>query len=101
MTAAEVLVKTAADGVSLKLDGARLTWSADHLPTLELLAEIKAHRLEIIETFRAASDHGPRRPAWRITCDGKPICMMVGEPMTYAEALEAARWHWPDAQVQH
>lgn len=41
----------------------------------------------------------PRRTAWRILRDGRPICCMVGEPMTHAEALAAARWRWPDAEV--
>ena len=26
-------------------------------------------------------------------------CMLIGEPMTYPEALEAARWRWPDVEV--
>jgi len=24
---------------------------------------------------------------------------MVGQPITYAEALAAARWRWPDADI--
>ncbi|SFB31795.1 hypothetical protein [Azotobacter beijerinckii] len=40
-----------------------------------------------------------RRNAWTITRGGKPICTMVGEPSTHAEALAEARWRWPDADI--
>lgn len=46
----------------------------------------------------AASE--PRRAAWPITRGGKPIGYMVGQPITYAEALAEARWRWPDATVE-
>ena len=41
----------------------------------------------------------PKRTAWRITRAGQPIGYMVGQPMTYSEALAAARWRWPDANL--
>ncbi|MUT71508.1 hypothetical protein [Stutzerimonas frequens] len=44
----------------------------------------------------AASD---RRAAWRITLDGKTICRMVGDPITYSDALAAARCRWPEANI--
>jgi len=40
-----------------------------------------------------------RRAAWRITLDGKTICRMVGGPITYSDALAAARWRWPEANI--
>lgn len=63
MNAAEVLEMAKAEGVSLSLDGERLTWAADHQPPAELLAEIKAHRLEIIEALSPAND-SPAALAW-------------------------------------
>ncbi|WP_455232148.1 hypothetical protein [Geopseudomonas aromaticivorans] len=41
----------------------------------------------------------PQRNAWTITRGGRPICNMVGAPMTYDEALAEARWRWPDADI--
>lgn len=55
------------------------------------------HRTELLAELSAANE--PRSRVWRITRDGK-LCVMIGDPMTYTEALEAARWRWPDAQVQ-
>lgn len=45
----------------------------------------------------AASE--PRRAAWPITRGGKPIGYMVGQPITYAEALAEVRWRWHDADI--
>ncbi|AJE20326.1 hypothetical protein [Azotobacter chroococcum] len=104
MTAAELLGMAQAEGVVLALSGGRLTWKADHQPPAELLAGIKAHRLEIVAALRVANDaqpasSEPRRNAWTITRGGKPICTMVGEPSTRTEALAEARWCWPDADI--
>ncbi|UVE16815.1 hypothetical protein NVV93_14595 [Pseudomonas sp. LS44] len=63
MSAAEVLEIAEAEGVSLVLEGDRLTWKADHQPPADLLAEIKAHRLEIIEALTPAND-SPEALAW-------------------------------------
>ena len=43
----------------------------------------------------------PRHSAWIITRGGHQICCMVSTPITKAEALAAARWRWPDAEVAH
>lgn len=51
MSTAELLNLARAEGVSLVLEGGQLRLSADHQPPAELLAEIKAHRLEIIEAL--------------------------------------------------
>lgn len=47
----------------------------------------------------AEADSEPRRAAWPITRGGKPIGYMVGQPITYAEALAEVRWRWPDAEI--
>ncbi|MCY1296377.1 hypothetical protein D9M70_457630 [compost metagenome] len=59
---------------------------------------VKSHRLELLAEL-AANDGQERRCHWRITRGGKPLCVMIGEPMTRTEALEAARWRWPDVEV--
>lgn len=41
----------------------------------------------------------PKRTAWGITRAGQPIGYMVGQPMTYSEALAVIHWRWPDAQL--
>ncbi|MDX1368247.1 hypothetical protein [Pseudomonas sp.] len=40
-----------------------------------------------------------RRTTWTVTRNGKPICSMVGVPTTHTEAVAAARWRWPDADI--
>lgn len=61
---------------------------------------VRAHRLELLAEL-AANDGQERRSNWQVLRDGKPLCTMIGEPMTCAEALEAARWRWPDVEVEH
>jgi hypothetical protein len=101
MTTAELLNMARVEGLTLTLVGPRLTWRANHQPPERLLVELKSHKLEIIDALKAASEHQQRHSAWCISHDSKPLCMMIGEPMTYAEALEIARWRWPDAGVNH
>jgi hypothetical protein len=86
MSASEVLSMAAAEGVTLVLVGDRLTWRSDHQPPADLLNILKAHRQE-------------RRRHWSISVPGYRPFTMIGEPMTRAEALAAARWRWPDAEV--
>ena len=52
MTIAEVLDMAACDGVVLRLDGVRFTWSADHHPPNELLTELKTHKPAIVQALR-------------------------------------------------
>ncbi|OCX15400.1 hypothetical protein BBI09_16665 [Stutzerimonas xanthomarina] len=40
----------------------------------------------------------PKRTAWRITRAGQPIGYMVGQPMTYSEALACVLIRWPDVE---
>lgn len=89
-----------ARGFSARVSGKRLVVSPASRLTDDIRKYIKAHRLELIAEL-AANDGQERRSHWRITRDGKPLCMMIGEePMTYGEALEAARWRWPDVEVE-
>lgn len=56
LSAAELLTIAAKEGVRLVLNGDRLIWEADHQPPADLLASIKAHRLELIEALSAANE---------------------------------------------
>jgi hypothetical protein len=56
MSAAELLGIAAMEGVVLLLEGGRLRWEADHQPPADLLASIKAHKLELIEALGAVND---------------------------------------------
>ena len=74
---------------------------------------IREHRAELLAELNAANDaraapeplrapeatSDPKRAAWRITRAGQPIGYIVGQPTTYSEALAAARWRWPDANL--
>lgn len=85
-------------GFSAKVSGKRLVVSPASRLTDDVRKYIKAHRLELLAEL-AANDGQERRSNWRITRAGKPLCTLIGEPMTYPEALEAARWRWPDVEV--
>ncbi|MCY1292597.1 hypothetical protein D9M68_508780 [compost metagenome] len=56
MSAFDVLDLARAEGVMLVLEGGRLLWRADHPPSPELLAQLKANRLELIELLSASTD---------------------------------------------
>jgi hypothetical protein len=56
MTALEVLAMATLDGVTLRLSGERLQWSAGHELAPELLDELKFHKLEIVETLRGVAE---------------------------------------------
>lgn len=85
-------------GLTAKANGQRLVVSPASKLTPDVRKYIKAHRLELLAEL-AANDGQERRSHWQITRGGKPLCVMVGAPMTYAEALEAARWRWADAEL--
>ncbi|MBB4865457.1 hypothetical protein HNP46_004351 [Pseudomonas nitritireducens] len=87
-------------GFAAKIQGKRIVVSPASRLTDDVRVYIKAHRLELIAEL-AANDGIERRCHWQVTLSGKPICIMIGEPMTEAEALEAARWRWPGAEVSH
>lgn len=87
-----------ARGFSARVSGKRLVVSPASRLTDDVRKYVKAHRLELLAEL-AANDGLERRSHWQITLGGKPLCTMIGEPITQAEALEAARWRWPDAEV--
>lgn len=86
-------------GFSAKVAGKRLVVSPASRLTEDVRKYIKTHRLELIAEL-AANDGQERRSNWQVLRDGKPLCTMIGEPMTYAEALAAARWRWPTANLK-
>ncbi|MBB2493507.1 hypothetical protein [Aquipseudomonas ullengensis] len=56
MSTIELLGHVLAEGILLVLEDGHLTWEADHAPSCELLEEIRAHRLEIIEALSETND---------------------------------------------
>ncbi|MCY1392265.1 hypothetical protein D3C76_753430 [compost metagenome] len=60
---------------------------------------VKAHRRELLVELEAGDGH-ERRCHWSVTRNGRPLCVMIGEPMTRTEALENARWCWPGLELK-
>lgn len=87
-----------ARGFSARVSGKRLVVSPASRLTQDVRNYIKNHRLELLAEL-SANDGQERRSNWRVNRGGKVICMMIGDPMTRTEALDAARWHWPDANI--
>lgn len=87
-------------GFSARVSGHRLVVSPASRLTEDVRRYIKTHRLELLAEL-AANDGKERRSNWRVIRNGKTLATMIGEPMTRAEALEAARWRWPDVEVDH
>lgn len=100
-------------GLVVEANGDRLRLRpADHI-TDAVRQFVRDHRAELLAELKAANDalaapeplqapkatSEPKRAAWRITRAGQPIGYIVGQPMTYSEALAAARWRWPDANL--
>ena len=85
-------------GLIAKANGKRIVVSPASMLTNDVRLYVKAHRLELLAEL-AANDGLERRSHWTITRNGKTVCAMIGDPMTRAEALEAARWRWPDADL--
>jgi hypothetical protein len=86
-------------GLTAKVNGKRLVVSPASKLTDDVRRYIKSHRLELLAEL-AANDGQERRSNWRVLRGGKSIATMIGEPMTRTEALEAARWRWPDVDVE-
>ena len=64
MSAAELLKHAQAKGVLLALVQGRLTWEADHQPPADLLAELVAHKAEIIEALNGVNDPPAEAMEW-------------------------------------
>jgi len=84
-------------GFNAKVKGSRLVVSPSSKLTPAFRQFIKLHRLELIAEV-AANDGETRKSSWQINLRGKLITMF-GLPQTYDEALAAARWRWPDANI--
>lgn len=87
------------NGLSARVAGKRLVVSPASKLTEEDRQYIKLHRLELIAEL-AANDGKMRSSNWKVLRGEKVICVMIGEPMTRQEALEAARWRWIDSDVR-
>ncbi|MCY1519294.1 hypothetical protein D9M68_540440 [compost metagenome] len=86
-------------GFAARKVGMRVRVSPASKLTDDVRKYVKTHRLELLAEL-AANDGQERRCHWRVIRDGKTVCTMIGEPMTRTEALEAARWRWPDVDVE-
>lgn len=85
-------------GFSVKAKDGRLIVSPSSKLTADLRQYIKRNRLVLIAEV-AANDGEMRRTAWDVLIPSGEKCRMVGQPMTYSEALAAARWRWPNADI--
>jgi hypothetical protein len=85
-------------GFSAKTKGDRIVVSPASRLTDDVRQFVRVNRLGLLAEL-TAQDTQERHNAWCITLDGKSLCMLIGEPMTYAEAMDAARWRWPKAEV--
>jgi hypothetical protein len=86
-------------GFAAKLSGKRVRVSPASKLNDQVRAYIKKHRLELLAEL-ASNDGIERRCHWQVLRDQKPLCTMIGEPMTRSEALEIVRWRWPDGDVE-
>jgi len=86
-------------GFSAKVVGTRLFVSPSRRLTQEERRYIKLHRLELMVEV-AASDGEARRSHWTVSVTGYGPFIMIGEPMTHAEALVEARTRWPNAKIE-
>ena len=85
-------------GLSAVKKGNRVHVSPKAAVTDDVRQYIRSHRLELMAEL-AANDGVSRSSHWQVVIGGKPICTMVGEPKTYAEATAEVKWRWPDAEV--
>jgi len=86
-------------GLIAKANGKRIIVSPASKMTADVRQYVKAHRLELLAEL-AANDGAERRRYWEVTAPGYRSFRMTGEPMTHAEALEAARRIWPGAEIE-
>lgn len=85
-------------GFVAKLSGKRVRVSPASKLNDRVRAYIKNHRLELLAEL-ASNDGIERRCHWRVVREGKPLCTMIGEPITRTEALNTVRWRWPGADL--
>lgn len=86
-------------GLSARVSGDRLIVSPAEKITPDVRGYILAKRLELIAEV-AANDGLARSRSWTVLLpDHKPF-MMIGPPITRAEALRHAQGIWPDATIK-
>jgi len=85
-------------GFSARRNGMRIRVSPASKLTDEVRRYVKRNRLILLVELEAGDGH-ERRCHWQVTRGGKPLCTIVGEPMTYSEALATARWRWTDVEI--
>ena len=100
MSAAAILTALAEHGVTLAIEGERLTASPARSLTDAMRAEIRAHKPELIacltQAANATEDATPHR-LWLISPpDGKRYSASFTPPKTRAEVLE----RYPEAEVE-
>lgn len=86
-------------GLTAQRVGSRVRLKPKGLISKDVREYVQRHRLVLLAEL-AANDGETRKAGWKVFRDGKPLCSMVGPPMTYAEALASARWRWPDVDVR-
>lgn len=97
MNAFEIIRWAKEEGVTLSLSGDRLHVGASHQPPIDLIAELVAHKAEIIKILSAAKDR-PRRNVWTVEVSGYRFAL-IGPLMSRNQALAIARWRWRDADI--
>lgn len=96
MTAVDYLTER---GLIARKKGNRVHISPKANITEEIRQYVRAHRLELLAEL-AANDGIARSLYWQVMRDGKPLCVMIGEPMTRVEALAEVRGRWPGADLR-
>jgi len=86
-------------GLTARANGKRIVVSPASKLTPDVRQFVKAHRLELLAEL-AANDGAERRRYWQVTAPGHRPFRMTDDPMTHAEALEAARRIWPGAEIE-
>lgn len=86
-------------GLSAKRVGMRVRISPRARVTYEVGEYVKRNRLTLLAEL-TANDGVERRCGWTVLVPGYPPFTMVGEPITWAEALANVRGRWPDADIK-
>lgn len=85
-------------GLTARRTGMRIRVSPLSKLTDEVRRYVKRNRLALIAEL-VADDGVERRCHWQVIRAGKPLCIMLGEPLSRDEALSEVRWRWPDADL--
>lgn len=79
-------------GFIVRTVGDRLSVAPAARLTDELRQWIRQHKPELLEQARCYR-------CWRISRDGMPLATMIGAACNRVDALDYARFHWPDAEI--